>query len=145
MAHVARLGSQLASDLAALALMPDDSPTRLKGQPGMSTSGGLVRADTAGPSQGHRQGAQLLGQRRAAELRGRRHRRLPARAGRRHRGQEIRAMVPINLRPMSEAWKLGNRFGLVPLVLPIGVDNPIERVFAVRARMNASRAACSRC
>jgi hypothetical protein len=52
-------------------------------------------------------------------------------------GQEIRAMVPINLRPMEDAWKLGNRFGLVPLVLPIGLDNPIERVFAVRARMNA--------
>jgi diacylglycerol O-acyltransferase / wax synthase len=31
--EVARLGGQLASDLAALALMPDDSPTRLKGQP----------------------------------------------------------------------------------------------------------------
>lgn len=46
-------------------------------------------------------------------------------------------MVPINLRPMEDAWKLGNRFGLVPLVLPIGLDNPIERVFAVRARMNA--------
>ena len=46
-------------------------------------------------------------------------------------------MVPINLRPMEEAWKLGNRFGLIPLVLPIGVDNPIERVYAVRSRMNA--------
>ncbi|MDO9203756.1 MAG: wax ester/triacylglycerol synthase family O-acyltransferase, partial [Hydrogenophaga sp.] len=31
---LARMGGQLASDLAALALMPDDSPTRLKGQPG---------------------------------------------------------------------------------------------------------------
>ncbi|MDP3835090.1 MAG: WS/DGAT domain-containing protein, partial [Hydrogenophaga sp.] len=51
-------------------------------------------------------------------------------------GKEIRAMVPINLRPMEDAWKLGNRFGLVPLVLPIGVDNPVERVFTVRSRMN---------
>ncbi|MDO9201784.1 MAG: WS/DGAT domain-containing protein, partial [Hydrogenophaga sp.] len=51
-------------------------------------------------------------------------------------GQEIRAMVPINLRPMEDAWKLGNRFGLVPLVLPIGTENPVERVFAVRSRMN---------
>ena len=50
-------------------------------------------------------------------------------------GQEIRAMVPVNLRPMEHAWKLGNRFGLAPLVLPIGVENPVERVFAVRARM----------
>jgi diacylglycerol O-acyltransferase / wax synthase len=51
-------------------------------------------------------------------------------------GQEIRAMVPVNLRPMEKAWQLGNRFGLVPLVLPIGVPNPVERVYAVRARMN---------
>ena len=44
-------------------------------------------------------------------------------------------MVPVNLRPLDQAWKLGNRFGLAPLVLPIGVANPIERVYAVHARM----------
>jgi hypothetical protein len=51
------------------------------------------------------------------------------------RGQEIRAMVPVNLRPVHEAHKLGNRFGLAPVVLPIGIDNPIERVYEVRRRM----------
>ena len=45
-------------------------------------------------------------------------------------------MVPVNLRPLEKAYQLGNRFGLVPLVLPIGIANPIERVYAVRARMN---------
>ena len=45
-------------------------------------------------------------------------------------------MVPVNLRPLEEAWKLGNRFGLAPLVLPIGIDNPIERGYAVRRRMS---------
>ena len=50
-------------------------------------------------------------------------------------GKEIRAMVPVNLRPIEKAWELGNRFGLAPLVLPIGVANPIERVYAVRRRM----------
>jgi hypothetical protein len=30
---------------------------------------------------------------------------------------------------------LGNQFGLAPLVLPIGLDNPVERVYAVRFRM----------
>jgi diacylglycerol O-acyltransferase len=49
--------------------------------------------------------------------------------------KEIRAMVPVNLRPMEEAWQLGNQFGLVPLVLPIGIVNPVERVYAVKARM----------
>ena len=46
-------------------------------------------------------------------------------------------MVPVNLRPLDQAHKLGNRFGLVPLVLPIGVENPIERVYEVRRRMAA--------
>jgi WS/DGAT/MGAT family acyltransferase len=50
-------------------------------------------------------------------------------------GKEIRAMVPVNLRPLDEAWKLGNRFGLAPLVLPLGIANPVARVFAVRRRM----------
>src|SRR5690606_15594067 len=50
-------------------------------------------------------------------------------------GQELRVMVPINLRPVEDAWKLGNRFGLVPLLLPIGLSNPVERLYAVRARM----------
>ena len=44
-------------------------------------------------------------------------------------------MVPVNLRPLDKAWQLGNKFGLAPLVLPIGIPNPIERVYAVRQRM----------
>jgi hypothetical protein len=51
-------------------------------------------------------------------------------------GKEIRAMVPVNLRPLDKAWQLGNRFGLAPLVLPIGIDNPVERVYAVHRRMD---------
>ena len=45
-------------------------------------------------------------------------------------------MVPVNLRPLDQAWQLGNKFGLAPLVLPIGISNPIERVYAVRQRMS---------
>jgi WS/DGAT/MGAT family acyltransferase len=49
-------------------------------------------------------------------------------------GIELRAMVPVNLRgPRSKG--LGNKFGLVPLLLPVGMDNPIARVHEVRARM----------
>lgn len=44
-------------------------------------------------------------------------------------------MVPVNLRPLDKAWQLGNRFGLAPLVLPVGIANPIERVYAVHRRM----------
>ena len=134
---LARMGGQLASDLAALALMPDDSPTRLKGQPGnakrVAWCDPLPLADVKAIGKALNCSindvllscvAGAIG----AYLRG---------MGDDTRGHEIRAMVPINLRPMEDAWKLGNRFGLVPLVLPIGLDNPIERVFAVRARMNA--------
>jgi WS/DGAT/MGAT family acyltransferase len=55
--------------------------------------------------------------------------------GERVKGKVIRAMVPVNLRPLEHAYKLGNQFGLAPLVLPIGVDNPVERVYEVRHRM----------
>jgi hypothetical protein len=46
-------------------------------------------------------------------------------------------MVPVNLRTAEHAHELGNRFGLAPLVLPIGIANPVERVYEVRRRMNA--------
>lgn len=51
-------------------------------------------------------------------------------------GKEIRAMVPVNLRPLDKARQLGNRFGLAPLVLPIGLSNPVQRVYAVHRRMD---------
>ncbi|WP_269532189.1 wax ester/triacylglycerol synthase family O-acyltransferase [Chitinimonas sp. BJYL2] len=50
-------------------------------------------------------------------------------------GLDIRASVPVNLRPESKLDKLGNYFGLVFLPLPIGVANPIERVYEVKRRM----------
>ena len=134
---MARVAYQLVSDAAALALMPDDSPTRLKGQPGNAkrvawcppipleevkaigkalncSINDVLMSCVAGAIGGY-----LRSQ------------------GDDPTGQEIRAMIPVNLRPMEEAWKLGNRFGLVPLVLPIGVANPVERVYEVRRRMNA--------
>lgn len=134
---VARIGAQLASDLSALALMPDDSGTRLKGTPGavkrvawcepipldaVKAIGKAFNASVNDVLMSCVAGA--IGD----YLRG---------LGDRTEGQEIRAMVPINLRPMEDAWKLGNRFGLVPLLLPIGVTNPVERLYAVRARMNS--------
>lgn len=52
------------------------------------------------------------------------------------RGQDVRAMVPVNLRPLDRApWDLGNRFGLAPLLMPMGIENPVERLYEVRRRM----------
>lgn len=49
---------------------------------------------------------------------------------------DIRVMVPVNLRKASRGQQLGNAFGLVPLVLPVGLEDPVARLFAVRQRMN---------
>jgi WS/DGAT/MGAT family acyltransferase len=136
----ARLGAKVMADVAAMALMADDSPTRLKGRPcgtkrvawgepiplaevkaiGKALGGSVndvLLASVAGAI-----GAWLRDQ------------------GEDPAGKEIRAMVPVNLRPLDQAWQLGNRFGLAPLVLPIGIENPVERVCAVRARMNELKA-----
>jgi len=50
-------------------------------------------------------------------------------------GQEIRAMVPVNLRSAQDQHQLGNKFGLAPVLLPLGLDHPVERVYEVRKRM----------
>jgi WS/DGAT/MGAT family acyltransferase len=134
---MARVAYQLVSDAAALALMPDDSPTRLKGQPGRAKRVAwcppipLDEVKAIGKALNCSINDVLLSCVAGAiggYLRGQ---------GDDPTGQEIRAMIPVNLRPMEEAWKLGNRFGLVPLVLPIGMANPVERVYEVRSRMNA--------
>ena len=52
-------------------------------------------------------------------------------------GLRIRATVPVNLRDPREAAALGNHFGLVFLELPIGIRDPLERVFEVHAAMAA--------
>jgi len=53
------------------------------------------------------------------------------------RALDVRAVVPVNLRPIEEAHQLGNQFGLVFLALPLGVDEPLDRLFEVRSRMGA--------
>jgi len=134
---MAKLALQVIGDAASLAMMPDDSKTRLKGKPD-----GVKRVAWCEPlpleevkAVGKALNCSIndvllscvagaIGQ----YLKG---------LGDDVAGQEIRAMIPVNLRPMEQAYKLGNRFGLVPLVLPIGVDNPVERVYEVRRRMNA--------
>ncbi|MEO7252428.1 MAG: wax ester/triacylglycerol synthase family O-acyltransferase [Arenimonas sp.] len=59
-------------------------------------------------------------------------------------GLTLRATVPVNLRPLEHAKKLGNHFGLVFLELPVGEDNPVrrvERVAACMRQMKTSRQA----
>jgi WS/DGAT/MGAT family acyltransferase len=49
----------------------------------------------------------------------------------------VRALVPVNLRPLEKAYRLGNQFGLVFLDLPLGIANPVARLYAVRENMRA--------
>jgi WS/DGAT/MGAT family acyltransferase len=51
-------------------------------------------------------------------------------------GIAIRASVPVNLRPLEQAHKLGNAFGLVFLSLPIGIVDPVRRVRAIKKEMD---------
>ena len=50
-------------------------------------------------------------------------------------GIDIRAVVPVNLRPADEELKLGNYFGLVFLSLPIGIADPLDRLEELKRRM----------
>jgi hypothetical protein len=51
-------------------------------------------------------------------------------------GIAIRASVPVNLRPLDQAHKLGNAFGLVFLTLPIGIVDPVRRVRSIKQEMD---------
>ena len=51
-------------------------------------------------------------------------------------GMTLRATVPVNLRPLEHAKKLGNHFGLVFLDLPVGEANPMRRLERVAECMN---------
>jgi WS/DGAT/MGAT family acyltransferase len=52
-------------------------------------------------------------------------------------GLNIRAVIPVNLRPPSQEIGLGNRFGLVFLSLPVGIREPACRLAELRRRMDS--------
>lgn len=131
----AKLAYHAAGDLAALALMADDSPTRLKGIPGFTKRVAwcapipLDEVKAVGKALNCSINDVLLSCVAGAighYLKGH---------GEAIKGKEIRAMVPVNLRALDQLHKLGNQFGLAPLVLPVGIENPIERIYEVRRRM----------
>jgi len=135
--RLAQLGYQVVSDALSLLLMSDDSRTRLKGKPGTKKRVAwcpplpLDEVKEVGKALGCSINDVLL-----ACVAGAIGQYLREQ-GDDVEGVEIRAMVPVNLRPPEQAWKLGNHFGLAPLVLPVGIANPVERVYEVRRRMAA--------
>jgi len=131
----ARQGVDLAAEAARLALMPMDSQTRFRGTPmgvkRAAWSDRLVLHEVKAVA--HAMGCSVndvvlccaAGALRA----------YLAANGDPVDGVELRAVVPVNMRPESEAGGLGNYFGMIAVLLPLGIENPIERLYEVKRRM----------
>ncbi|ABU58468.1 WS/DGAT/MGAT family O-acyltransferase [Roseiflexus castenholzii] len=52
-------------------------------------------------------------------------------------GLNIRAVVPVNLRPPGPITRLGNHFSLVFLDLPVGIEDPFDRLLELKRRMES--------
>jgi len=134
-ATLARESSEITRELAQALSLPDDPPTALKGPLGttklcawaeplplaeIKTIGKLLRCTVN----------DVLLACAAGALRS-----YLMDVGENVDGLTIRATVPVNLRPLEHAKKLGNHFGLVFLDLPIGEGNPLRRLERVAASM----------
>jgi WS/DGAT/MGAT family acyltransferase len=132
----ARVATQVSKDIIGLALMQTDTATSLKGRPGgakvVAWNEPLPLPDVkaVGKALGCSVNDVLLACA-AGAIRGY----LLAR-GDDLEGAELRAMVPVNLRGPGKPKSLGNKFGLVPLLLPVGIEHPVERVLEVHRRMH---------
>jgi len=135
--ELASQGTAITAEIAKLALMSEDSKTRFKGKPGVEKSVAwaeplaLDEVKTIGRALGASVNDLVLSCVTGA-LRG-----YLVEHGDAVDGLTLRALVPVNLRPLEKAYRLGNQFGLVFLDLPIGIENPVGRLYAVRANMRA--------
>lgn len=136
--QLVRQAAGLAGELAHIGLLTDDPPTRLK-----APLSGIRHAAWAEPLSFKE--VQTIGRVLGctindvlvSTLAGALGRYLEAH-GDTVAGITIRATVPVNLRDASDSkTALGNRFGLVFVDLPIGTRHPLERLYAVRASMQA--------
>jgi diacylglycerol O-acyltransferase len=133
----ARIAGSVAAEVAKLATMPDDSRTRFKGSAGVEKAVAwneplpLDEVKAVGRVLECSVNDVLLATVAGAL------RRYLVEKGDPVAGVELRAMVPVNLRPPKDDGELGNRFGLVTLLLPVGIANPLARLYEVHARMEA--------
>lgn len=133
----ARTGAAIGREIAQLATMPDDSRTRFKGKPGVEKRvawSELIPLDEV-KAVGYALGASVNDVLLACVAGALGHYLRVRRES--LDNVEIRALVPVNLRPPGKEAQLGNRFGLVALEMPLWMSNPIERVIEVRRRMEA--------
>ncbi len=136
-ANLLRGGAGVASELAWLLLMPKDSQTRFKGRPSgnkrvaWTDPLALPEVKAVGRALDSSVNDMMLASV-AGALRGYLESKGDVTAG-----VEVRALVPLNLRPKGTERDLGNYFGIVAVELPVGIEDPIERLYEVRRRMIA--------
>jgi WS/DGAT/MGAT family acyltransferase len=135
--ELARAGGSAAAALGRLVSLPADPPSVFKGTLGSqkrvawSSSISLDEVKAAGKCQGATINDLLLAAV-AGALRSYWRDRLPN-----DDVQDIRAVVPANLREEGELRSLGNKFGLVFLSLPLSIPEPLERLQELKKRMDA--------
>jgi diacylglycerol O-acyltransferase / wax synthase len=134
--RVAGFGAGAAATLARVALLPPDPQTAIRGPLGVIKRAAwsepipLAGIKAAGAHAGGTINDVLV-----ATAAGALRRYLGSR-GDDVDGLDVRATLPVNLRPLDEAHKLGNQFGLVFLGLPLGIADPVERLAEVKRRMD---------
>jgi len=136
-AGMGAITTRFTQDAARLALMSDDSRTRLKGKPrGMkqvawSEPLPLTEIKAVGRALGASVNDVLM-----ASVAGAIGAYLRAKGDAVADNCALRAMIPVNLRKAGRKQALGNAFGLVPLMLPVGLEHPLQRLREVRRRMD---------
>jgi diacylglycerol O-acyltransferase / wax synthase len=138
--ELAQTGISVAATLQRLVLLPPDPQTVLKGRLGVSKHAAWSESVplAAMRAAGARHGATIndvLITAVAGALR----------AYLEERGEpvghlEIRAAVPVNLRPIERGLDLGNSFGLVFVPLPISIADPWRRLAELKVRMDRIKA-----
>jgi len=133
---IAKEGGELARELATTLALPDDPATLLRGKLGVSKR--VAWAEPLDLEEVKAVGRacdctvnDVLMAAAAGALRG-----YMLDRGENLDGITLRATVPVNLRPLEHAKKLGNHFGLVFLELPVGEDNPLRRLERIADCMN---------
>lgn len=125
---LAKEGGDIARELVHVLALPDDPPSLLRGKLGVSKRVAwappldLEEVKAVGRACGCTVNDVLMACA-AGALRD-----YMIERGEQVEGMTLRATVPVNLRPLEHARKLGNHFGLVFLDLPVGISNPIRRL-----------------
>jgi diacylglycerol O-acyltransferase / wax synthase len=133
-------GMSMGAAASRIALLATDSPTRFKGEVGVTKrvawSGAIPLADVKSVCEatGAKVNDVLL-----SSVAGGLRRYLLA-VGEDVDGVEVGSAIPVNIRPLARAFDLGNKFGLVFLFLPLGIGDARERLREVQQRMEMIKA-----